>query len=162
MNSGFEDFEAVDPQSLTNEKPLKLPSGLILTVGLFPESPPVAIARASSEQGEHGFQYLSIGVNEISFNQTFIKLPESSKFTTVEFTLWAESDIPDPKLNLELQVVFHLDAGLSEQKVCKASGGSKLLVKYDAPLGHYITDLRLANVARGEGSIAYDSMRWSE
>ncbi len=156
MISQFEDFESAVPQSLPDLTSLVLSSGLGLDVHLFPGSPPVAIVRASSEQGEHGFQYLSIGVNESSFNQVFLKLP-GTDFTTVEFTLWAEDDVPD----LGLSVVFYVDVGLPVQKVYTAPVGSKLLVEYTAPSGGHITTLRLANNTGSEGGIAYDSMRWS-
>ncbi len=156
MISQFEDFESAVPQSLPDQTSLVLSSGLGLDVRLFPGSPPVAITRASSDQGGHGFQYLSIGVNESSFNQTLLKLP-GTNFTTVEFTLWAEDDVPD----LRLSVVYYVDVGLPEQKVYTAPVGKKLVVGYTAPSGGYITHLLLGSAQGGNGAIAYDSMRWS-
>ncbi len=157
MVSGFEDFETAEPQLLPDKTSLVLSSGLSLDVHLFPESAPVAIARASSQQGEHGFQCLSIGVNDITFSETFLKLP-SGNFSTVNFTLWAENDVQ----GLRLAVVFYLDVGLPEQKVYDVPVGSKLLVEYTAPSGSHITTLRLANTTGPQGSIAYDSMGWSD
>ncbi len=154
--SGFEDFEAATPGTLPNGTSLVLRSGLTLHVHLFPTSPPVAIARASSQQGEHGFQCLSIGVSATDFNQTFIRWP-GAVFSTVEFTLWSGNNVSGQRL----AVVFHIDIGTPVQLVYVAPVGSNLPVKYTAPAGAHITALRLANGAGNPGSIAFDSLRWS-
>ncbi len=155
ITSGFEDFEKAPPGVIHPGSSMILASGVKLDVLSEGLAPPVAIVRAGSQQGEHGFQYFSIGVNDKYFNYTFLTLPATT-FSHVEFTLWAVNNVP----GLGCGVVFFVEGG-AEQLVYTAPVGSRLLVRYTAPAGKHVLQLRVANKVAGQGSIAFDSLRWS-
>lgn len=91
-----------------------------------------------------------------SFSETFLKFPDG-KFTTVEFAIWAVNNMS----GLNLSVVFYDDGGTTQQHVYAAPAGGRLPVKYTAPGGAHITNLRVADGPGSQGSIAFDSLRWS-
>jgi len=154
----FEGFEEATPMLLPVGSDLLFPSGLRLlvrkNVGVVPLH--WAIVRASSQQDEHGFQYLSIEANSQPYSQGQFILDVPSN--TVRFTVWAVDN--EPALTLRVSF-YYVDDGNSLNVRYDVPSEGRLPVEYTAPPGKKVRQLYIDGTSRGFGFIAFDSFRWA-
>ncbi|WP_122663896.1 hypothetical protein [Pseudomonas viridiflava] len=158
-NGGFEGFETIAPMQIPRLGGVVIPeTGIRLTS--LGGTDLAAVVRAENQQGEHGFQYVSVFLNSVGDSMVYIDLP-TKKFKTIRFTLWAVTYAPD----LHAQVRFlgpdyeHLGY-LSVQ----IPPDGRVSETYTAPGRKHIYQMsvRVAGRDRAERVIACDSIYWSE
>ena len=150
FRSGFEDFESAVP-GLVPGNPINLPSGL----QVYANKPgSLAITRVGSQQGEHGFQHLSVSFAETGQDIPHFTFPGSPGriIKTVTFAVWLSSGTPGRFSVMDFEGA-HLDFTVNNEKQwvtftspSRMSGFSVL---------HYSS-------SSSRGVMALDSIRWSE
>jgi len=158
LASGFEGFESAIPGPLPFNAHLILPSGLSLFRDENLSFPAATIVRAGSQQGEHGFQYLSLNHNGTEGSIVGVYLPVGD-FKKLKFTLWVAS-MSGGNLKCSSAVYdSHGYWGHTEHVLTE----SRILVEYIAPAGRIATYIYFdMNGYSQAGAVACDSFSWSE
>ncbi|MCD5972076.1 hypothetical protein [Pseudomonas quasicaspiana] len=157
--SGYEGFETIAPMQIPRRGGVVIPaSGVRLTSlgGTYL----AAVARAGSQQGEHGFHYLSLAVDSGGHSVVYVDLP-AQNFKTIGFTLWAVT------YARELYAIVHF-LGLNYERLgyreIQLHPEGRVSEIYTAPPGKFIYQISV-EVGGGNGinrEVACDSIYWSE
>jgi len=151
---GFEGFEAETPRPIPYGTSQMLPSGL--KVVSYNTGVNVTIARAGSQQDEHGFQYLSL-TSSASGYAALQAMPPHRIYSTIRFTLWSTIG---RGVRCHVQFVS-LDNVVIHERHLDIPYEARVLVEYTTPPTERIYYFTIRPEVRGD-EMACDSIYWSE